>query len=164
VGKLRARLATSSTDQEFQVHLAAGSEALRRSLSVCRRAGGRRSTGQADEAQRALQRTLTLIAGMKRLEPPIEESDMDTLVVGEEALKRLIGVCQRVSQSHGARRARETQRAVQQALRLVADLSGPLVDESDSTPDETRNEMIRRKREEARRLAREEERKARRGN
>jgi len=161
VGKLRARLATSRIDQEFQIHLAAGEEALQRGLGVCRRVGGRQNSGLANETQRVLRQSLLLVDSLTRLEPPIEDADMDTLVIGEEALKRLIGACQRIGQTHSVRKVREAQRVLEKALTLVADLSGTLTDVSDLTPEETRNEMFRRRREEARRLAREEARKGR---
>ena len=130
---------------------------MKRGLGVCRQVSGRQHLGQVNEAQRVLRQSLTLVGGLKGLEPPVEDADLEILASGEEALRSLIQICQRIGQGRGARRARETQRVLQRAMTLVAELGGVVPSgDSDLVSEETRNEMFRRKREEARRQAREE--------
>jgi len=110
---------------------------------------------RAQEAQRNVRHVLTLIDNLMRLDPPVADEELEVLAAGEDALRRVIDVCDRIGQGRGVRRANEAQRVLQRALSVISGL-GVLTpsDEADLVPEETRNEMVRRRREQARQESR----------
>ena len=110
---------------------------------------------RAQEAQRNVRQVLTMIDSLMRLDPPVADEELEVLAAGEEALRRVIDVCDRIGQGRGVRRANEAQRVLRQALSVISGL-GTLTtsEDSDLIPEETRNEMVRRRREQARQESR----------